>query len=95
MEKFEYDHEEPHRETKRFPRGREKVKVYVHHEVPHRDHEEPQGDTKRNLKVTMRNLTVKPRGSLMVGERSKFTFTMRLLIVTMRNLTVRPRGTSW
>ena len=45
--------------------------------------------------VTMRNLTVRPRGSLEVGGRSKFKFTMRFLIVTKRNFTVRPKGTSW
>ena len=45
--------------------------------------------------VTMRNLSVRPRGSLVVGGRSKFTFTRRFLIVTKRNLMVRPRGTSW
>ena len=89
------DHEKPHRETERFPQGRGKIKFYVHQEVPRGDREEPHGETKRNLMVTMRNLTVRPRGSLLVGERSNFTFTGRLLVVTKRNLTVRPRETSW
>ena len=49
----------------------------------------------RDLMVTMRKLTVRPRGSLMVGERKNFTFTRRFLVVTKRSLTVRTRGTSW
>ena len=45
-----------------------RIKFYVHQEVPRRDQKEPHGENKRNLMVTMRYLTVRPRGSLMVGD---------------------------
>ena len=61
----------------------------------------------RDLMVTMRKLTVRPRGSLLVGVKVKFYVNQefsrrdqkephgenkRDLIVTMKDLTVRPRG---
>ena len=45
-----------------------KVKFYVNQEVPRRDQKEPHGENKRDLIVTMKDLTVRPRGFLMVGD---------------------------
>ena len=88
------DHEEPPSETKRFPRGRGKVKVYVHHEVPHCDQEEPHGDYEKPHRETKRLPRGRGKVKVYIQQEDPHRDQEEPHGETKRSLTVRPRGAS-